>query len=145
MVMPSSTWQESFHGCPMAKLKKVGFVGPDVRNSSKTKSFKPKWKTLHERSTWKSFKEVVRKFLGNYKDPDFENIVENMLANLKALGCSVSLKFHFLNSHLIYFSENLAAVSEEQGERFHKDIKEIDGGIRVAECQRDSRLLLSAA
>jgi len=34
-------------------------------------------------------------FLCNYKDPDFENIVGNMLAILKALGCSMSLKLHF--------------------------------------------------
>ncbi|GBM26481.1 hypothetical protein AVEN_206169-1 [Araneus ventricosus] len=38
----------------------------------------------------------------------------------------MSLKVHFLDSHLDYFSENLGAVSEEQGERFHQDIKEME-------------------
>jgi hypothetical protein len=38
----------------------------------------------------------------------------------------MSLKIYFLNSHLDFFPENLGAVSEEQGERFHKDIKEIE-------------------
>ena len=79
-----------------------------------------------ERSAWKSFKEVVKKFLGNQKDPDFMNIKGYMLENFKALGCSMSLKLHFLNSHLSCFSENLGAVSEEQGERFHQDIKEME-------------------
>jgi hypothetical protein len=37
----------------------------------------------------------------------------------------MSLKVHFLNAHLDYFLENLGAVSEEQGERFHQDIKEL--------------------
>jgi hypothetical protein len=36
------------------------------------------------------------------------------------------LKVHFLNAHLDYFPENLGAVSEEQGERFHHDIKEME-------------------
>jgi hypothetical protein len=33
---------------------------------------------------------------------------------------------HFLASHLDYFPENLGAVSKEQGERFHQDIKEME-------------------
>jgi hypothetical protein len=31
-----------------------------------------------------------------------------------------------LNSHFEFFPENLGAVSEEQGERFHQDIKEME-------------------
>jgi len=34
----------------------------------------------------------------------------------------MSLKIHFLHSHLDFFLENLDAVSDEQGERFHQDI-----------------------
>ena len=84
-----------------------------------------------ERSAWNSFKDVVMKFLGNQKDPDFENVVKNMLCDFKNLGCSMSFKLHFLNSHLNYFPENSGAVSEEQGERFHQDIKEMERDIKV--------------
>lgn len=38
----------------------------------------------------------------------------------------MSYKLHFLHAHLNDFSENLGAVSEEQGGRFHQDIKEMD-------------------
>ncbi|GFS60199.1 uncharacterized protein TNCV_2827061 [Trichonephila clavipes] len=38
----------------------------------------------------------------------------------------MSVKVHFLHSHLDYFPENLGAVSEEQGECFHQDIKEME-------------------
>ena len=38
----------------------------------------------------------------------------------------MSVKVHFLRSHLEYFPENLWAFSEEQGERFHQDIKTIE-------------------
>jgi hypothetical protein len=34
----------------------------------------------------------------------------------------MSLKVHFLDSHSDFFPENLGAVSDEHGERFHQDI-----------------------
>jgi hypothetical protein len=40
----------------------------------------------------------------------------------------MSLKINFLNSHLDFSPENLGAVSEEQGERFHLDIKDMERG-----------------
>ncbi|EZA60810.1 hypothetical protein X777_13643 [Ooceraea biroi] len=50
-----------------------------------------------------------------------------MLAHFNNLGCNMSLKVHFLHSHLDYFPKcNLGSVSEEQGERFHQDIKEME-------------------
>jgi hypothetical protein len=64
-----------------------------------------------------------KKYLGNVKDPQYEKIVRNMLEKLQVLGCNMSLKLHFLHFHLDYFPENLD-LSEEQGERFHQDIKE---------------------
>ena len=42
----------------------------------------------------------------------------------------MSVKAHFLRSNLDYFSENLGAFSEEQGERFHQDIKVMKKDIR---------------
>lgn len=44
----------------------------------------------------------------------------------KVLECKMSLKVNLLFSHLDQFPENLGAVSEEQGERFHQDIKEME-------------------
>ena len=38
----------------------------------------------------------------------------------------MSLKLHFLASHLDYFPPNLGAVNEEQGERFHQDLKDVE-------------------
>ncbi|GFU82193.1 uncharacterized protein TNCV_4466441 [Trichonephila clavipes] len=38
----------------------------------------------------------------------------------------MSVKVHFLHSHLDYFPENLGVVSKEQGECFHQDIKEME-------------------
>ncbi|GFW26832.1 uncharacterized protein TNCV_1376751 [Trichonephila clavipes] len=38
----------------------------------------------------------------------------------------MSVKVPFLHSHLDYFPENFWVVSEEQGECFHQDIKEME-------------------
>ena len=35
----------------------------------------------------------------------------------------MSIKLHFLHGHLINFPENTVAASDEQGERFHQDLK----------------------
>ena len=35
----------------------------------------------------------------------------------------MSLKLHFMDSNVEYFFENLGDYSQEQGERFHQDIK----------------------
>jgi hypothetical protein len=49
--------------------------------------------------------------------------IDNLIQHFKNLGCRMSIKVHFLHSHLDFFRENLGAVSEEQGEMFHQDIQ----------------------
>ena len=46
-----------------------------------------------------------------------------MLQSYKEMGARMSLKMHFLHSHLECFPENNGDVSDEHGERFHLDIK----------------------
>ena len=45
------------------------------------------------------------------KDTEYKNIVENMLRKSKILGCSMSIKIHFL--HRDFLSEYLGAMSKE--------------------------------
>ncbi|GBM19044.1 hypothetical protein AVEN_172509-1 [Araneus ventricosus] len=90
----------------------------------KDENFETKMET-NERKAWESLKLVITSFLGTKKDPNYKSVVEEMIKNFKILGCSMCLKVHFLDSHLNYFLENLDEVSEEQGERFHQDIKEM--------------------
>lgn len=67
--------------CPMLQIflseaKLVGvFVGPYIRRMM---MFDPQFELhikLNEKQAWIAFKEVVRKFLGNKKDPDCKAIV----------------------------------------------------------------------
>lgn len=82
--------------------------------------------TAKEKEAWDAFKEVVSKFLGNYKDPDYKTIVMNMLEKFQAMGCSMSVKIHFLHTHVDFSPEILGSVSEEQGEMFHQNIKDME-------------------
>jgi len=74
---------------------------------------------------WISFKKVIYNFLGNIKSENYETIVNSMLKNYHIWGCNMSIKTHFLYSNLDKFPENLGDVSEEQGKRFHQNIKEL--------------------
>ncbi|GBN50343.1 hypothetical protein AVEN_45574-1 [Araneus ventricosus] len=119
---------DQFPGLSEEKLKKGVFIGPNIRKMMKDENFETKMET-NERKAWESFKLVITSFLGNKKDPNYKSIVEKVITNFKTLGCSMSLKVHFKRfkySHLDYFPESLGAVSEEQGEIFHQDIKEME-------------------
>ena len=104
------------------KMKVGVFNGPKIQQLLKDKEFietmSPK-----EKNGWIAFSQVVNNFLANTKSPKYKEIVKTLLDNFYKLGCSMSVKVHFLHSHLEYFLENLGALSEEQGERFHQDIK----------------------
>ena len=78
--------------------------------------------TVVERAAWCSYVSVIREFLGNTKSSNYWILVDVILQNFQALGARMSIKLHYLFSHLDYFPRNLGDVSEEQGERFHQDI-----------------------
>ncbi len=79
-----------------------------------------------EKEGWMAFGQVMRNFFGNTKSPNYKELVRNLLCAFQKLGCNMSVKVHFLHSHLDYFPENLGAMSKEQGEHFHQDIKTIE-------------------
>jgi hypothetical protein len=101
------------------------FVGPDIRKLIANSSFDEAL-TEPELRAWKSFKAVCANFLGNHKADNYELIVHELLSAYESLGCRMSLKVHFLLSHLDKFAENLGSVSVELGERFHQDISEME-------------------
>jgi len=74
-----------------------------------------------ERNTWLSFKRICNDFIGNHKAANYQDVVQDLLIFYKAMGWNMSLKIHFLESHLDFFPENLSEVSDEHGDRFHLD------------------------
>ena len=116
---------QKFPALSEAKLHAGIFVGPQIRELLRDQKF-IQHLTEEEKAAWCSFRDVVQQFLGNHKAEKYEEIVETMLYNFRRLGARMSIKMHFLHSHLDYFPENLGALSEEQGERFHQDICEME-------------------
>ena len=50
----------------------------------------------------------------------------NHTKSYQDMGCNMSLKIHFLDSHLDFFPDNLGAVIDEHGEHFHQDISALE-------------------
>ena len=64
--------------------------------------------------------------MGKTKALNYKELVETLLTSLHQLGANMSIKLHFLHSHLLRFPENLGNVSDEQEERFHQDISDME-------------------
>ncbi|GBM86337.1 hypothetical protein AVEN_110591-1 [Araneus ventricosus] len=110
-----------------AKLKGGVFTGPDIRKLLSESLFSEKMGGK-EKEAWDFFMDVVHRFLRNTKDPLYKTILQRMLTAYEAQRCKMSLKVHFLHSHIDCFPENLGAYSEELGESFHQDVRDIDRG-----------------
>ena len=111
----------AFPALSFEKIKAGVFDGPQIRALVRDEQFVRKMDDK-EKAAWLSFAAVIQNFLGNKKADNYEVLVTRMLLAFYDLGCNMSVKLHFLNSHLDKFPENLGAVSDEQGERFHQDL-----------------------
>jgi len=59
-----------------------------------------------ERNVWLSFKRISKDFFGNKKSANYQDAVQNLLTSYKAMGCNMSLKIHFLESHFFFFQKS---------------------------------------
>lgn len=114
--------KQKFSRISIAKLQAGIFDGPQIRELIKDSKFD---ECLEEKelNAWLAFKSIVTNFLGNHRSPEYERVVEELLQSFQTLGARMSIKMHFLSSHLDYFPNNCGDLSEEQGERFHQDIR----------------------
>ncbi|UYV78775.1 hypothetical protein LAZ67_16002710 [Cordylochernes scorpioides] len=101
--------KQKFSSISEAKIKEGIFVGPQIRELQQDGNFQNSLNEV-EAAAWNLFRNVCKNFLGS----------------VKALGCNMSLKIHFLHSHLDFFPDNLGAISDEHGERFHQAISSME-------------------
>eukprot|EP00795_Rhopilema_esculentum_P009945 gene9945-18558_t len=104
---------QAFPGLTIEKLKAGIFEGPQIRQLIRDPEFENSMSKM-EHEAWKTFVHVVKNFLGNNKARNKE-LVNKMLIAYKNLGCNMSIKMHYLFSHLDWFPENLGSMSDEQG------------------------------
>ena len=100
-------------------------MGPQIRQLIFDSSFDASMNDI-ELAAWVAFKNVCAGFLGKHKDMNYVQLIGRLLETYQTMGCNMSLKLHFLKSHLELFPENLGEVSDEQGERFHQDISTME-------------------
>ena len=87
-----------------AKIKKGMFIGPQVRELIQEKQCDEDLNET-ERNAWLSCKRICKNFLGNHKAANYQDVVQDLLTSYKVMGCNMSLKIHFLESHLDFFPE----------------------------------------
>ena len=117
--------REKFPRLSEATLKGGIFIGPQIREIIKDEFFDNLLQG-DEKAVWDSFKFVARGILGNRRAQNYEELVNNLLQRYQKLRCNMSLKIHFLHSHLDFSPENCGAVSDEHGERIHQDISSFE-------------------
>ena len=105
---------QAFPGLTMKKLKAVIFDGPQIRQLIRYPEFENSMKKV-ELEAWKAFVLVVKNFIGNNKAKNYAEPLNNMLTALRNLGCNMSVKMHYLFSHMDRFPENLGSMSDKQG------------------------------
>ena len=76
-----------------------------------------------ESSAWTSFKSVIQSFLRDRKTNNCRQLVDELIQTYRGLGINMSIKIHFLLSHLDNTSENCGWISDEQGEKLNQGIK----------------------
>ena len=116
---------KKFPNLSSEKLKAGIFDGPQIRKLVNDPDFSISMSEI-EKNAWDSLFWVIQNFLGNKKADDYVEHVEEMLSHFQRLGCNMNIKVHFLYSYLDRFPANLGDLSEEQGERFHQDIRTME-------------------
>ena len=91
-----------------AKLKEGIFVGPQILEVFEDPEFENALNALDLRA-WHAFKWICSNFFENFKSNSNQGVAELLVA-YKEMECCISLKMHFLHSHLEFFPENLRAV-----------------------------------
>ena len=109
----------------MEKLKAGIFDGPQIQQLIRDPEFEDPMNEV-ELEAWKAFVLVMKNFLSNNKARNYAELVNNILTTFRNLGCNMSVKMHYLFSHVDQFPENMGSMSYEQGEKFHQDLKEME-------------------
>jgi hypothetical protein len=109
-----------------AKIREGVFTGPDIRSLLRDKVFE-RIITGDEQRAWHAFREMFTGFLGNTRADNYKDLTAELLSLYQKLGCNMSVKIHFLGTHLDFFLENCGSVSDEHGGRFHQNIAAMEG------------------
>ena len=87
--------------------------------------------------------EMQNNSSGNHKSHIYKKLADKMMTSLQEIDANRSKKRHSMHNHQDMFSTESVDISEDQGERFHHEIKVIEAALKCAMRQKnDGRLLL---
>lgn len=89
----------------MEKLFAGIFDGLQIRELMKDPMFDEALSET-ELSAWQSVKSVITNFLGNHQSAEYVKEIDELLKSFCQLRAQISVKLHFLRSHLDYFPKN---------------------------------------
>jgi len=95
--------QQNFYLLSDAKIREGVLTGPDICSLLRDDIFE-RIITGDEQRAWRAFREVVTGFAGNRRADNYKDLVEELLFSYQKLGCNMSVKIHFLSSHLDFFA-----------------------------------------
>ena len=99
-------FRSSFVGLSEEKLKAGIFDGPQTRQLINDDDFINSMSEPEE-CAWRAFADIARNFIGNRKAENYEELVLRLLGSYQQRGSNMSIKVHFLFSHLDKFPDNL--------------------------------------
>lgn len=81
-------------------------VGPDIRKLLQDEEFYGHLSDM-QKTAFDFMQLVISEFLGNSKAQNYAENIESMLIGFNNIGVKMSLKLHFLHSHLNFLKKTL--------------------------------------
>lgn len=106
-----------------AKMKAGVYNGPQIRDIFANENELARTLSKDENEAFKSLKAVCEGFLGNKRASNYQELIKKMMCCYQKLDINITIKMHSLICHLDLFKSSCGKFSDEQGERFHQDIK----------------------
>ena len=102
------------------KLRAEVFDGKQIRKLTKDQDFTASMSAVKKRA-WSAFWVVISNFREKHSSHNYKKQIKELLESFQSLGAQMSVKLH-----LDYFLENCGDYSEEQGERSHQDLRQME-------------------
>ncbi|GBN01080.1 hypothetical protein AVEN_94202-1 [Araneus ventricosus] len=106
-----------------AKVKEGTFIGPQIKAVFRDEEFEKKNCQKQKKKPGRHSNQCGHISLEIRKLKTMKIL---LVKCFRVIGCNMSLKLHVFDSHLNFFPQNLGAIRDEHGVRFHQDISMIE-------------------
>ena len=79
---------------------------------------------------WNALVKIVKNCFGNKKASNYKELVANLLSSFEDIGAKMSIKVHFMHSHIDRFPENLVHLVTNKEKDSIKTLRKWKRGIK---------------